>query len=73
MVKKVPPTMTIVMVKKTAIQAAPSSLRAMAVRIGTPVSQSAAGERIFSVRDAGFAPDDLERQAPDEEESDEGK
>jgi hypothetical protein len=37
---------------------------AMAVHIGTPVSQSAAGERIFSVRDAGFGNDDPRSRGP---------
>lgn len=32
--------------------------------IGTPVSQSASGERIFSVRDAGFANDDKRARGP---------
>lgn len=32
--------------------------------IGTPVSQSATGERIFSVRDAGFANDDKRARGP---------
>ena len=37
---------------------------AMAIRIGTPVSQSARGERIFSVRDAGFGNDDPRSRGP---------
>jgi hypothetical protein len=37
---------------------------AMAVRLGTPVSQSAKGERIFSVRDAGFRNDDPRARGP---------
>jgi hypothetical protein len=37
---------------------------AMAVHIGTPVSQSAKGERIFSVRDAGFGNDDPRSRGP---------
>ncbi len=37
---------------------------ALAVHLGTPVSQSAAGERIFSVRDAGFAGDDPRSRGP---------
>ncbi len=32
--------------------------------VGTPVSQSALGERIFSVRDAGYAPDDPRARGP---------
>ena len=32
--------------------------------VGTPVSQSAKGERIFSVRDAGFAKDDARARGP---------
>lgn len=32
--------------------------------VGTPVSQSATGERIFSVRDAGFANDDKRARGP---------
>lgn len=37
---------------------------AMAVHLGTPVSQSARGERIFSVRDAGFRDDDPRSRGP---------
>jgi hypothetical protein len=37
---------------------------AMAVHIGAPVSQSAKGERIFSVRDAGFGNDDPRSRGP---------
>jgi hypothetical protein len=37
---------------------------AMAVHIGTPVTQSPAGECIFSVRDAGFAHDDPRSRGP---------
>lgn len=37
---------------------------AMAARVGTPVSQSAAGERIFSVRDAGLKEDDPRSRGP---------
>jgi hypothetical protein len=37
---------------------------AMAVHMGTPVSQSAQGERIFSVRDAGFRENDPRARGP---------
>ncbi len=37
---------------------------AMAVHLGTPVSQSARGERIFSVRDAGFGDADPRARGP---------
>lgn len=37
---------------------------AFSVNLGTPVSQSPAGERIFSVRDAGFAPTDPRARGP---------
>ena len=37
---------------------------ALAVHLGTPVSQSATGERIYSVRDAGYAPDDARSRGP---------
>ena len=37
---------------------------ALVRHIGTPVSQSAQGERIFSVRDAGFAADDKRARGP---------
>lgn len=36
----------------------------VAVHLGTPVSQSAAGERIFSVADAGYAPEDARSRGP---------
>ena len=36
----------------------------MAIHLGTPVSQSAAGERIFSVADAGYASDDARSRGP---------
>ena len=36
----------------------------IAVHLGTPVSQSASGERIFSVADAGYAPDDARSRGP---------
>lgn len=37
---------------------------ALSVHLGTPVSQSATGERIFSVRDAGFGRDDPRARGP---------
>jgi hypothetical protein len=37
---------------------------AFSLHLGTPVSQSAAGERIFSVRDAGFGPADPRSRGP---------
>lgn len=37
---------------------------ALSVNLGTPVSQSADGERIFSVRDAGFGNDDPRSRGP---------
>ena len=37
---------------------------AVAVHLGTPVSQSATGTRIFSVRDAGFGQDDPRARGP---------
>lgn len=37
---------------------------AMASRVGTPVSQSATGEKLFSVRDAGFKDDDPRSRGP---------
>ena len=37
---------------------------AFSVHLGTPVSQSAGGERIFSVRDAGFGQDDPRSRGP---------
>ena len=36
----------------------------IAVHLGTPVSQSTAGERIFSVADAGYAPEDARSRGP---------
>ena len=36
----------------------------IAIHLGTPVSQSAAGERIFSVADAGYAADDARSRGP---------
>ncbi len=36
----------------------------VAIHLGTPVSQSAAGERIFSVADAGYASDDARSRGP---------
>jgi len=36
----------------------------IAVHLGTPISQSAEGERIFSVADAGYAPDDPRTRGP---------
>ena len=36
----------------------------IAIHLGTPVSQSASGERIFSVADAGYAPDDARSRGP---------
>lgn len=36
----------------------------IAVHLGMPVSQSAAGERIFSVADAGYAPEDARSRGP---------
>jgi len=37
---------------------------AIAVHLGTPVSQSGAGEKIFSIRDAGFGNDDPRSRGP---------
>ena len=37
---------------------------ALAVHLGTPVSQSAAGERVLSIRDAGFSSDDPRSRGP---------
>lgn len=37
---------------------------AVAVHLGTPVSQSAAGDRIFSVADAGYATEDARTRGP---------
>lgn len=37
---------------------------ALAVHLGTPVSQSATGERILSIRDAGFSRDDPRSRGP---------
>ena len=37
---------------------------ALSVNLGTPVSQSPAGERIYSVRDAGFGNDDPRSRGP---------
>ena len=34
------------------------------IHLGTPVSQSAAGERLFSVMDAGYAPEDARSRGP---------
>jgi hypothetical protein len=36
----------------------------IAIHLGTPVSQSASGERIFSVADAGYAADDARSRGP---------
>ena len=36
----------------------------MSVHVGTPVSQSATGERVFSVRDEGYAPTDRRARGP---------
>ena len=36
----------------------------IAIHLGTPVSQSAAGERIFSVADAGYSADDARSRGP---------
>jgi len=36
----------------------------LASHIGTPISQSAAGEHVFSVRDAGYATDDKRARGP---------
>jgi len=36
----------------------------IAVHLGTPLSQSAEGERLFSVADAGYAPDDRRTRGP---------
>lgn len=46
------------------VRAAKHAFQLLASEIGTPVSQSAAGEKIFSVRDAGFAPDDARTRGP---------
>ena len=37
---------------------------ALASHIGTPISQSASGEKVFSVRDAGYADDDPRARGP---------
>jgi hypothetical protein len=40
------------------------AFRRIATGLGTPVSQSAAGELVFHVRDEGFAPDDARFRGP---------
>ena len=51
-------------VADTGIEIARNAFWALVRHIGTPVSQSASGERIFSVRDAGFAADDKRARGP---------
>ena len=46
------------------LDCARSAFWAICRHIGTPVSQSAQGERIFSVRDAGFSIDDARTRGP---------
>ena len=46
------------------LECARSAFWAVCRHIGTPVSQSAQGEKIFSVRDAGFSNDDMRARGP---------
>jgi hypothetical protein len=46
------------------VDRARSCFRELAAKVGTPISQSAAGETVFSVRDAGFAEDDPRARGP---------
>ncbi len=51
-------------IEKHPVDALPALFEKMASVVGQPISQSAAGERIFSVRNAGFADDDPRARGP---------